>query len=904
MSRRLLLAGGISLLVLLLTWLSWRPGVDGAEDVPPPTASPPAAGVASGEGPRTVAEDSEGRSALPPRNPAPESGAPSGTETGPRGTVVALGSEHPLPDVAIHALAPEPGPAAGELLARTDAEGAFVLERAPGPGRGLLFRKPGHFDQRLPAPDLLALLEAAAGGVLAPIHLAVEGRVAVRVQLPDGSAAPSTAVRAYGLAPRPAGVGVPAGRPTIGEPAEGRTDAGGRCELGPLPCGVPIALDLGPQHVFLRTVRVDPRLRTLAVAIEYAPPGTVRGLVQDAAGRPAAGAAVVLGGGPLVDRTATTDNEGHYRFETVSPGRVSVRPATIGVPAASGVLEPGGELELEPLRLPRRARFSARLRWNFARAPQGLAVELFRDGERLGPRHWMSADGRLEVEVPPGPLRVEVTQHRGVLLAVAGGSFEPHSLEELGRVLSRRAAAPAEGLELWLDAGLGSLAGELPGSGAGTLQLDLYPAGAGELQARGRPLHSQTGIALGGGRFASHPVLPGRYALALRVAGGPDGGARRHWLPEVEIAAGGVTDLGRLPAPGLGGLEVRVRDAAGEPRPGAVVSLSRLPAASSGEAPEALELVADGPRGAARFADLAPGPVELRARLAGPGGELRSARRVVPLPPGGELQVELVLEASAALGGQVLRGGFPQAGFEVTLGRRDAEGEIKLESAETADGSGRFRFADLDPDQYVLLAGPEGRWLRLPPGADRELVVELGADPVELQILRRSEPLWELRHVRVVQLGPGPGRTGAFAYAELLGAGRLRFERPPGPCLLLLRLDGTPRSQHLAVVYDAPPGVPSDLLRLSELPLEVELSPAAALGPPPVLELVGFAPDLEPPLLPCHLAGERMPDGRGWRFPCLPAGALLKLTATGSDGLVVEHELDTVAGLPLRVSVL
>ena len=83
-------------------------------------------------------------------------------------------------------------------------------------------------------------------------------------------------------------------------------------------------------------------------------PGAVSGSVTDGTGVPIAGAHITLAtGGRAAAAEATSDDAGHFRFVTVSPGSFVVEVTLEGfnTRSAAGLLKPGEDLQLSPLAL-------------------------------------------------------------------------------------------------------------------------------------------------------------------------------------------------------------------------------------------------------------------------------------------------------------------------------------------------------------------------------------------------------------------------------------------------------------------------------------------------------------------------------------------------------------------------
>lgn len=180
-------------------------------------------------------------------------------------------------------------------------------------------------------------------------------------------------------------------------------------------------------------------------------------------------------------------------------------------------------------------------------------------------------------------------------------------------------------------------------------------------------------------------------------------------------------------------LEGRVVDPQGRPLPGAWVSRDqpqiRVVAGMVASQPRWRQ-TSSGEDGGFRFEELAPGRVELEARLAA----YRNTTRVLALDCKQEqAELELVMDQGSALVGRVLSpGGEPVIGAAIGLHEPTEPGQVSYRAPlATSDGEGRYRLEGLAPEPVRLAASHP---------AFGEVVARLALVPGELEHDFQFEP--------------------------------------------------------------------------------------------------------------------------------------------------------------------
>ena len=753
---------------------------------------------------------------------------------------------------------------AEERLGVTDAAGRFRV-RLPEGGTGAVERAGG---ARAPAPDLSRIVLCTHPRFLPhvvqlgtprpdrPLRVALRppGRLHVRVVDPAGDPIPGVRLRA-GVRPGPEEDGVPLYFTAPASGGLGPTDAAGEARIGGFPTGCTLFVQaqgaaVGPEV----PARIDALTGTGSVELVARRLGGLRGRLVHADGTPAAGVAVRAEPDPFPS-TVRTGEGGEFELERLVAGPVELAFEVAGAEAVTAEVPPGAVLDLGDFVLPGLAPVEGRVLAGELDDPAALRVRLYRRGRELGSAA-VDPDGRFAAAAPPGELVLAVEGPRGV---------------ELGRL---PAAAPGRGLTIPLEARLGAVAGELgPGEGETLLVLLSrvrlprgYATGLADRPARpGEPAawlsHGAARIEREEGRFARRGIAPGRYGLWIQTDG-----LEAVWLPEVEVRAGTVTELGEL-RPSGARLCGRVLDTAGIPAAGARVVVE--PAQRFAAMRRAS--VETGPDGRFELEWLQPGPHRVHAEL---GPDRRGPSLELDVAAGAALERELVLAPPGRIRGRVTRGGAPLAGAVVALNPTAAPAEVC-----TGPG-GSYAFECQEPGEYaVVLSGPASRlrFTRLEPGTERTVDFELQAEPLPLRFLVDGRPVERVTRVELTALDPGgpwlgARRTARGPWSE--GAG-VPLEPFPVPALVRVAVEGD--ATHWGVL-----GASAREAELATGELRVRLAPGSEHAPPPRLLLLEVpAGSVEEALgEPAEVPGE--PAGPGQlRFRSIPAGARLRLAGAG-----------------------
>jgi MFS family permease len=205
------------------------------------------------------------------------------------------------------------------------------------------------------------------------------------------------------------------------------------------------------------------------------------------------------------------------------------------------------------------------------------------------------------------------------------------------------------------------------------------------------------------GRWALAAPRSGNYVLIAAASG--------HQPQAVTVTVGGrPVDLDVVLG-GTGRLSGAVRSTEGAPVPDAAVTLTD----ARGEVVATTHADADGEYA---FRDLVSG----RYTLAVSARAYRPAALTVEVTPAGETRQDVTMAGSGTLKGTVrTTGGAPVADARVTL--LDASGAVV--AAQTTGVDGQFRFTDLEPGEYTVIASgypPVATALRLEDGhTERDL---------------------------------------------------------------------------------------------------------------------------------------------------------------------------------------
>ncbi len=312
------------------------------------------------------------------------------------GRVVDAVTGAPVPRFTIRLVAPTlaPGEAAAPLEASWAREGhafrspdgswiAAAPWVAPGDVFGVEVSAPGY------APATERHVVAAGPDDPLPLVLRLgRGASVVGTIVARGTGVPleGARVRTYAIDET-----VPAADDGVHGRRPARSDARGRFEIGGVPAGRTRLLVETPDGEVVDDGPFDvPRSGVVERRIEVRAPGVLTGTVEDEAGRPVAGATVVIAeigerGETSRDRRTTTNESGRFRVEGIPGGRyVVVRTESAGAVhatlLAAGIrLEDGGERDVT-LRPRGRGRIEGTLETVEGAPAPPVAVEAVRGG--------------------------------------------------------------------------------------------------------------------------------------------------------------------------------------------------------------------------------------------------------------------------------------------------------------------------------------------------------------------------------------------------------------------------------------------------------------------------------------------------------------------------------------------
>lgn len=506
------------------------------------------------------------------------------------------------------------------------------------------------------------------------------------------------------------------------------------------------------------------------VEIELERPSRVSGRVVDEAGRPVANAQVGLRvlvrsgtrrhSGP--GGSATSDEEGAFVIEGVDPGEATLTTAADGYVAhrlTSLAVEPGKDLNHVRIVLEPGATLSGSVTGPSGQpvASADLRVMLTEDALATSARHYGRTDGegRYRLEgLPPGRRSLSAYHE----------DYEPVTREVELEVGDNRLILAFEG-----GAELSGRVVDTSGSPVGGAEVSL------ESEASGRWRGSRETATDSSGTFAIQGISEGSYSLHVQGAG---------YAPRV------VEDLEVGPA-GLSSVDVVLE-------PGLAI-VGRLHGLEEADYTRT-EVVAIGPRarvmgvasrdGTYRIDGLSPDRYDVSARVAAKG--LATRGDVEILDGVAETVLDLEFGSGPILSGQVLRGGEPLAGVNVSLAGIDVTTDARV----TTDHDGRFELRALEAGRHRLSVGsyPSGlnHHQEIELTRSTEVVVRVATAAVSGRVLDATD--WRPvsgASVRLEPLDPDPfsfgsgwsprvtsDSDGGFEFAEAsVGAYRLVAQR-------------------------------------------------------------------------------------------------------------------------------
>ncbi len=661
------------------------------------------------------------------------------------------------------------------------------------------------------------------------------------------------------------------------------TDAEGLRRLEGLPCGVPLLVTASntiPATALEATI--DPERREAELEIVAQAPCCLHGRLVWEDKSP-------------VDPRTTGDDElrimcldsmpdpntrpftrcgenGEFTFCDLPKGRVNWRIEWPGELSRCTTLAPGtnevGDIVLHHTEL-------VRGRVYLSHPPEGLrytgiGLVVWQQGRCVGHAPLVQPDGRFELRLPPGLVRIDLATNRDPL-----GSFERE--------------IPCGELALCLDALVGRLRIRNLALERSDVYLRLASVGDeprarfdGALVARQYSLGgTESRIGWQGADLCGWFLPPGTYEAFA--------GTRKRSslvaLGRATIAAGEECVLDAA-TPAVGRIRGTVATAKGEPVRG--TSISACPQAFVHSAYYDAPRARSDPRGEFVFDALPAGSWRVFPSSGGPDAiEARS----IELAGGGEASVRVELEATGALEGSVKRHGQPEAGTTLSLfARSDLEGLHRPpQLALRSDAEGRFRFLDLVPGEYSLSV-----YSGEPNASDRRhmeqnVLVRSGQTislPIDLDFaLTRIDATRDGAPFTAIDDGYVAGPAGLHRFERLSGGDPGWGARvTDGPCLFLFSnkeipvLDWPPTARGYLIAYVplARAGQSQMQVAIGTCSLVVRLRDPGTPMPTARLESVGELRDVAQYFAPATLAGLDEGDGRR-RFVGIPPGSSVTL---------------------------
>lgn len=722
----------------------------------------------------------------------------------------------------------------------TAADGTFTLEDlAPGAALDLVVTHPGYGPGA--APGVAVPSETPVRVVLQPA-----ARVSGHVTGPDGKPVAGATVALRESATQV--VGNPFSHPTR-KAHEGVTDDDGAFSFPDVSPGPFQIIATAPRHqrAELRGLEVKPGQDLSGLAILLPAGATVEGKVLAPDGQPLEGADVSvadtsINGLPGFSfQSATTDADGQYRIEGISPGPHTLEARAAGYRRAVRDVEATVEPRRVDFQLDRGLEVSGRV-VDDAGSPVPDA-RVFISGGTAG------SFQSVVISAGDGAFRIPSVEDGTYSLRAAKKGYSAGHIEQDVTV----AGAPVSGIELRLSpTGEGAITGRLTGLAFS--------------QLASVRLRVNSSLAFGtvdaeGGYRIEH-VSPGTWTVQATVPDTP-----LHAEGQVTLEEGATEarlDLRFGGGHTLSGVVLRN----GEPYAGAALVLMR-----SGTSLRA----ATDYQGEFRFEGIEDGTYELQA---GTGSGVWHHEEV-DVSGDQTLRVEL---RTVSLSGRVVDAtdSSPVAGAKIFL--RAAEGfPGSFFPDATTDARGVFQLAEVGEGSWTVQATREGYAT-----AERKIEVESGSPPGDLEI--RLDPTEGVTVEALLPTGRPPDRirvaaldgggqvvaTGTFPTGE---NGRTRISNvPPGSWLLLVDSDQSATAMAAASV----PGPAVQVVLPPAGRLQVQV-PALADGPDAKLVLSGTGGLYRTLDWSGAVRSEWDLEAGKWSFDRVPAG-VWQVTARAADG--------------------
>jgi len=765
-------------------------------------------------------------------------------------------------------------------VGRADEEGAFELRPPPGPELNLVFRHDGYRRQ------IVAPTEIPRGeGAFLEVELARTGRLEIIVTDDAGEPVADAGVRVR------EGASMVASFPIR---SHATTNEAGACVVDELPCATSLSVRFYDEvGGFVpragEGVEIDPAIGWARLEMTWVPPGAISGRVVNADDSPASVPVHLETTTGYRSQATTLDETGRFRFERVWAGAHRVAPQSPAiVPVAVDVL-PGEEVELDTIRLSDGAVFAGWIRSRFELGDQRFRVQLLREHGEVGKTLGVGEDGNFETRIPEGSLLVRVLAEDVARLGTRTRYWYEPAGGELGEVARQRAEAPRDGLEIWIDEGVGVIEGAVPDAEdsdpAPVLEFDVSGLGPPEVVSD-MPAFRVASRWIEPGRFRTPAILAGRYPITIRLEG-----RRPCLLEEIEVRPGETTTLDAFSfaEAQLGGY---VTNPAEERIPDAVVTLY------SDQQFGRESRVVTSPGGWFSFPDLQQGRYSIQANLAGWGASEPAPVNV----PAGETEITLVLQPEGRVFGRMERDGQAVVGERVVLQRffeTPGSGAVMPMTEVITDAKGAFAFDHLPPDHYNVWTDTVMFDLRLAPGEEREITLRADSTPARPRLFFEGMPLEEGVGIIVEMLDSPAASRGCCWHVKTDEEGRIPLSLVPGRLLLTPRWPAEVGKCGIGWI-DVDPYEPPERIDLcdGELILESDLDSLAA---PPDLVVLAIDDVRTEGAIPLTLRKRRTAEGP-WKYIGVPPNASLRLEGIDERGRWTTKTLRSPEHFPARIA--
>jgi hypothetical protein len=531
------------------------------------------------------------------------------------------------------------------------------------------------------------------------------------------------------------------------------TDARGRLVVEGLPVGRPLRVQAsrGVSDCSALT-SIDPVLRRTIVSLKGKTTAELSGRVLWEDGSPAAGVMVRIDPVATLAELRQTKADGGYTYLGVD-----YRSYELSVPSqrvSVSIDVDGAKVVAPDLRIPRTSPLTGTLTWGEGTAGQdfGHHLSVTASGERFFARAFPAADGSFALDVPEGPVALQV--------------LDANWRSLWGAVVT----APCAPLSIDLARSSGVLVVRHPMDGTQGGRLYLFPS---RLARDSRPEKITSYVfehALAG--TSRETVLTGLEPDEYRVllVATDSGGA---WSRPVRVARGVRAEI-ELPRPHWARLDGVVQGEL-DAGPAEVLTLGVDRALSSTHGDAAGEF---------SWSRLLPGP--RLVYLALPGASMENAMAYLEL---GEDPVRVALRVPevSRLAGTVTRGGVPVPGVTIYCIDEGVPEATGSELSGSTDDQGRYSFGPLPVGAHDVVfyeigrSGPGGfietRRVEIMAGRENALDLEWSLD-ARVELLDGEAPLANIRYARFFT----PGGRSLVVYPD--EDGRLPIGAPLESCVI------------------------------------------------------------------------------------------------------------------------